>query len=289
MTDRHGGRCATADRWVMSQTYLVVTSVAVKVWLIRSGGLGCGQVGDGGSLAAPQPESGDAGGPHQPGDPLVVHRLAAIVAELGGDPGDAAGVVRAGVDSGDLGGQPFVGCLPSGPRRCDGLPVIEARTGDTQGLAQPLHAEVGAQVGNAVEVVHQRVAPAKYFAAFCRISRSLSSSRTRRRSATTSASRPSAVTGAAGRGAVWLPVCRPSARAYPVPQRRGVHAQVRGDRLDRRPGPGSVQGDRGRLELGRVVLHRTISTGLQPSDPQDPSVSGVQHPWSGPSASSPMC
>nr|WP_245770337.1 hypothetical protein [Streptomyces radiopugnans] len=67
-------------------------------------------------------------------------------------------------------------------------PVAEAGAGDVEDGAQPLHAVAAVVVGDELEAVHQRVSPAKYFAAFRRISRSSSSSRTFLRSAAFSAS-----------------------------------------------------------------------------------------------------
>lgn len=66
----------------------------------------------------------------------------------------------------------------------------------------------------------------------------------------------------------------------PVPQRLGVHAQISSDRLDRRSRPRPVQRHRVRLELGGVVLHPHRDSVLL--DHQDPSLSGVQTPGSGP-------
>src|SRR5258708_12421780 len=67
-------------------------------------------------------------------------------------------------------------------------------------MTQPLHAEGAHVVGDELEAVHQRVSPAKYFAARRRMSRSCSSSRIRRCRASFSTSNALlGVCGAAGR------------------------------------------------------------------------------------------
>src|SRR5690606_13386335 len=78
-------------------------------------------------------------------------------------------------------------------------PVIEAGAGDAHDGAPPLHAVTALMVGDELEAVHQRVSLAKYFAAFRRISRSSSSSRTFFRRAAFSAS--NGVGGSAGTSA----------------------------------------------------------------------------------------
>jgi len=110
-----------------------------------------------------------------------------------------------------------------------------------------LHAVAALVVGDELEAVHQRVSPAKYFAAFRRISRSSSSSRTFFRRAAFSAS--NGVGGSADTSAR-RPRGRlaPAART-PVPQGLGVDPQIGGDLPNRRPGPRLVQRDRVRLEI----------------------------------------
>jgi hypothetical protein len=123
---------------------------------------------------------------------------------------------------------------------------------------------------------HQRVSPAKYFAAFRRISRSSSSSRTFLRRAAFSAS--SGVGGSAG-------ACdrRPRGRLAPAArtQLRKVSGlnQIGSDLPDRRLGPRLVQRDRVRLELRRIVLHDHEMSILRSSGS---SVSCVQNQGSRP-------
>src|SRR5690606_17620777 len=78
---------------------------------------------------------------------------------------------------------------PLGPRWCGRLPGVVGRTLDLDELAQSLHRVGGGMVGNELEATHQRVSPAKYFAAFCRISRSVASFVVSTRKAAFSASR----------------------------------------------------------------------------------------------------
>lgn len=80
----------------------------------------------------------------------------------------------ADVHSPDPGCECGVRGLSSGPVGGRRPPVAEAGAGDTEDGAQPLHA-VAVVVCDELEAVHQRVSPAKYFAALRRISRSSSS------------------------------------------------------------------------------------------------------------------
>src|SRR5690606_31710951 len=76
-----------------------------------------------------------------------------------------------------------------GPHGCGRLPGVVGRTLDLDELAQSLHRVGGGIVGNELEATHQRVSPAKYFAAFCKISRSVASFVVSTRKAAFSASR----------------------------------------------------------------------------------------------------
>src|SRR5690606_33803300 len=67
-------------------------------------------------------------------------------------------------------------------------PGVVGRTPNLDELAQSLHLEGGGVVGDELEATHQRVSPAKYFAARCRISRSVVSLVVSARSAAFSAS-----------------------------------------------------------------------------------------------------
>ena len=86
---------------------------------------------------------------------------------------------------------PLVACVdrpPGTPRRPGCQSVVVAGAGDAEDGAQPLHAVAALMVGDELEAVHQRVSQATYFAAFRRISRSSSRSRTCLRKAAFSAS-----------------------------------------------------------------------------------------------------
>src|SRR4051794_3897090 len=135
----------------------------------------------------------------------------ALLAEFGGDPGDSVGAVRFPVYGPYPGSELGVGRLPGGPVRGRPAPVVEAGAGDAEDAAQPLHAETTLVVGDELEAVHQRVSPAKYFAAFRRISRSSSNSRTFLRRAAFSAS-----SGVAG--SVETSARRPRTRLAPAPR-----------------------------------------------------------------------
>ncbi len=77
----------------MSPTYFVFGSLAVKSRPIRSGAFAAAKsviVVRCGAVPATQPHSGQADATHHPRDALVVDSLA-VVAEFGGDPGDAVG------------------------------------------------------------------------------------------------------------------------------------------------------------------------------------------------------
>ena len=132
---------------------------------------------------------------HDACDALVIDALARLT-KLGGDPRDAVGAGRFPVHGPYPDGQAGVGRLPRCPVRSGRTPVVETGAGDAHDGAQPLHAVAALVVGDELEAVHQRVAPAKYFAAFRRISRSSSSSRTFFRRAAFSSS--SGVGGSAG-------------------------------------------------------------------------------------------
>ncbi|MEU0649665.1 hypothetical protein [Streptomyces umbrinus] len=110
------------------------------------------------------------------------------LAEFGSGPGDAIGAVQLAVHGPYPGDKEGVGHLPGGPVCGRPTPVVEAGAGDVEEGAQPLHAVAAVVVGNELEAVHQRVSPAKYFAALRRISRSSSSSRIFLRRAAFSAS-----------------------------------------------------------------------------------------------------
>ncbi|URN10953.1 hypothetical protein LUW77_00170 [Streptomyces radiopugnans] len=132
-------------------------------------------------------------------------------------------------------------------------PVAEAGAGDVEDGARPLHAVAAVVVGDELEAVHQRVSPAKYFAAFRRISRSSSSSRTFLRRAAFSAS--DGVGGSAAGSARRPRGLRRADVPHPLPQGLGVDPQIGGDLPDRRFGPRLVERDRVRCEPRRVVLH----------------------------------
>ena len=138
-------------------------------------------------------------------------------------------------------------------------------------LAQPLHAVACLVVGDELEAVHQRVSPAKYRAALRRMSRSSSSSRTRRRSSRVLLlNRP---------GRLPRPPRRPAGHAAPLiigadpaTQRLPVDPQVISDLRDRRARPRPVQRHRVGLELGRIVLvHHVFSRTPVSQDHHDPS------------------
>src|SRR5699024_6483047 len=108
------------------------------------------------------------------GDPLVVHAVleCGTVVELGRDPWDTLSVVL-GVDDADPLQQLRIVGGSLGP--CGGacLPGVVGGTLDVDELAQSLHRVGGVVVGDELEATHQRVSPAKYLAAFWRISRSV--------------------------------------------------------------------------------------------------------------------
>src|SRR3954463_10884951 len=119
-----------------------------------------------------------------------------VVLQLRGDPRSPVGALERGVHCLDLPGQLQIRSVAGSPVGCGGSPVVEAGPGDPDSLAQPLHAVAWLVVSDELEAVHQRVSPAKYRAALRRMSRSSSSSRTRRRNvAFSSSTEPVAVGG----------------------------------------------------------------------------------------------
>ena len=160
-----------------------------EVTVEQIGDLRLGLVGDRGADAALLDVAGDASGPHDTGDALVVHPLlgGGAVVELGGDPGRADGVVGLmnladpRLELGVRRGPPLAG-------RCACLPGVVGRALDLDELAQSVHREGGGVVGDELEATHQRVSPAKYLAARWRISRSVVSLVVSARSAAFSAS-----------------------------------------------------------------------------------------------------
>src|SRR4051794_4556640 len=135
-----------------------------------------GRVGHGGAHPAAQPQPGDLFLAHDAGDPLVVDPRSWVgaVVELGGDPRDALGPILA-VDLPDPLGQCRIRARPQGPRGRGGQPRVERRARHVDDLAQPLHLEGVPVISDELEAVHQRVSPAKYLAAWRRMSRSVAS------------------------------------------------------------------------------------------------------------------
>jgi hypothetical protein len=101
--------------------------------------------------------------------------------QLSDDPGDTVSAGRFPVDHTDPGHQTGIRGSTDRAIRCCGAPVVVAGPGNLEDLAQPLRAVTALMVGDELEAVHQCVSPAKYLAAFRRMSRSSSSSRTRLR------------------------------------------------------------------------------------------------------------
>src|SRR6476660_5476513 len=62
-----------------------------------------------------------------------------------------------------------------GPGRGGGQPGVERGPADVQDRAEPLHLEGVPVISDELEAVHQRVSPAKYLAAWRRMSRSVAS------------------------------------------------------------------------------------------------------------------
>src|SRR6476469_1358598 len=62
-----------------------------------------------------------------------------------------------------------------GPGRGGGQPGVERGPADVQDRAEPLHLEGVPVISDELEAVHQRVCPAKYLAAWRRMSRSVAS------------------------------------------------------------------------------------------------------------------
>lgn len=142
-----------------------------------------GLFGDGRADPAASAVAGDAVLGHDPPDPLVVDPLTgwSTVVELGGDPRPPTRGVRS-VDGADPGGEIGVSLSAGGPSRCGREPGVERGTSHVEQCAEPLHrpARAGRSggrgvVGDELEAGHQRVSPAKYLAAWRRISRSVSS------------------------------------------------------------------------------------------------------------------
>jgi hypothetical protein len=72
-------------------------------------------------------------------------------------------------------GEQAVGCGACLACRPGRLPGVEGGPLDLDEFAQSLHLEGGGVVGDELEATHQFVAPAKYFVARCKISRSVAS------------------------------------------------------------------------------------------------------------------
>jgi len=108
-----------------------------------------------------------------PDRPRLSWRRCAVV-ELGGDPGHALGAVGV-VDRADPHRQHGVRGHSRGPGGRGGQPGVERRARHLHDLAQPLHLEGVPVVSDELEAVHQRVSPAKYLAAWRRMSRSVAS------------------------------------------------------------------------------------------------------------------
>src|SRR6185437_6408360 len=113
---------------------------------------------------------------HHPGDSLVVdpRRRRCAVVEFGGDPRRAQGAVLV-VDLADPFGQLGVRDRPLLSAGLTGQPGVKRGPGDLDEFAQPLRLEGVPVVGDELETAHQFVSPAKYFAAWRRMSRSVSS------------------------------------------------------------------------------------------------------------------
>jgi hypothetical protein len=94
--------------------------------------------------------------------------------EFGGDPWRAQGAVLI-VDLADPFGQFGVGDGSLLSAGLTGQPGVERGPGNLDEFAQPLHLEGVPVVGDELETAHQFVSPAKYFAAWRRMSRSVSS------------------------------------------------------------------------------------------------------------------
>src|SRR5699024_11833560 len=91
--------------------------------------------------------------------------------QLGRDARVPLGIVLGGDDADPLQQLRIVGGS-LGPCRGPGLPGVVGGTLDLDELTQSLHRVGGGGVGDELEATHQRGSPAKYFAAFWRISRS---------------------------------------------------------------------------------------------------------------------
>ena len=137
-----------------------------------------GRLGDGGADPAAQPQPGDAVLAHHPGDPLVVDpRHAAAAPSLSSAVIRGAPWVRSSlVDVPDPLGQLARPRPPAAARAGAAVePGVERGPGDLDDLAQPLHLEGVPVVGDELEAAHQFVSPAKYLAAWRRMSRSVAS------------------------------------------------------------------------------------------------------------------
>lgn len=127
----------------------------------------------------------------------------------------------------DVLGQLGVRQLPRDAGLDAGQPAVEAGSGALRYPAQSLDAEGAAVVLDELEATHQLVSFAKYFAARRSMSRSISSSRTCRRSRVISVSFADWAGAAGGK----LSECPAVSAAFftHLPQRLRVHAQLLGD------------------------------------------------------------
>jgi hypothetical protein len=194
-----------------------------------------------------------------PCDPLVVHprRGRCAVVELGGDPRYPLGAVCL-VDPADPVGQLRIRRHPGSACRGGAQPGVERGSGDLHEFAQPLHLEGVPVIGDEPETAHQFVSPAKYFAAWRRMSRSVSSlafsvsnaatcARNRASSASADPARPARcpwVAGASddgldGSGPAHAPTPAACAGRFPSPPRSLAASHPEPTDTDQQPGGGT--------------------------------------------------
>src|SRR5215218_4457091 len=117
---------------------------------------------------------------NQPGHPLAAHPNPAGDLQLGMNPRGAVGATTVTVDPADLHQQPPIGLLAGAGATA--VPVVEAGWGDAHRPAAPPHAKLHPLGVDEPVAGHLVVSLAKNAAACLRISRSIRSSATSRRS-----------------------------------------------------------------------------------------------------------
>lgn len=136
MVARYRSLPPSSGSWVMSPTHFVFTSVVVKSRPSRSGAFAAAGSAIVVAVPATQPDSCEIDDSHDAGNSFVVDPLA-VVAEFGGDPGNAVGAVRLAVRRPYPGREQGIGGLAGGPFGGRHAPVVETGHGIPRPVPAP--------------------------------------------------------------------------------------------------------------------------------------------------------